>query len=82
MIRSAALAALARMDGPIDVGLRLRAAARPGDRDVQNRAIDVLITRERSRHHPAPVEVLKDEDEDARRAAVEVLNEIGDAQRR
>ena len=48
--------------------------------DVQNRAIDVLIRA----HDPDTIKhlipVLKDENEYARRAAVEVLNEIGDAQ--
>ncbi len=37
LIRSAALAALAKMDGPIEVGAHLRPAARSGDRGAEPR---------------------------------------------
>ncbi len=78
LIRSAALAALAKMDGPIEVA-RICALLRDPELDVQNRAVEVL---QRARdpdtiRHLVPV--LKDESEQARRAAVEVLNEVGDA---
>ncbi|MFI4914179.1 MAG: HEAT repeat domain-containing protein, partial [Steroidobacterales bacterium] len=77
-IRSAALGALAKMDGPIEVA-RICALLRDPEMEVQNRAVEVL---QRARdpetiRHLVPV--LKDESESARRAAVEVLNEVGDA---
>ena len=62
------------MDGPIDVE-RVCALLRDPEIDVQNKAIDVVI----KANHPETIkyliEVLKDENEYARRAAVEVLNE-------
>ena len=77
-IRSAALAALSKMDGPIEVA-RVCALLRDPEIEVQNRAVEVL---QRARdpetiRHLVPV--LKDESEQARRCAVEVLNEVGDA---
>ena len=78
LIRAAALSALQRMDGPIDIE-RVAALLRDPEIDVQNKAIDVVI----KANHPETIkhliEVLKDENEYARRAAVEVLNEVGDA---
>src|ERR1700733_14488453 len=78
LIRGATLAALQRMDGPIDIE-RVAALLRDPEIDVLNRAIDVVI----KANHPETIkyliEVLKDENENARRAAVEVLNEIGNA---
>jgi serine/threonine-protein kinase len=78
LIRGATLAALQRMDGPIDIE-RVCTLLRDPELDVMNRAIDVVI----KANHPDTIqyliEVLKDENENARRAAVEVLNEIGDA---
>jgi serine/threonine-protein kinase len=75
-IRSAALAALSRMDGPFDIAL-LCGMLRDPEIEVQNRAVDVVI----KANHPDTVkylvEVLKDENEGARRAAVEVLNAVG-----
>jgi HEAT repeat protein len=72
------LSALQRMDGPIDVE-KVCALLRDPEIDVQNKAIDVVI----KANHPDTmrylIEVLKDENENARRAAVEVLNEVGTA---
>ncbi len=75
-IRSAALSALARMDGPFDMP-PLCGMLRDPEIEVQNKAVDVVI----HANHPDTVkylvEVLKDENEYARRAAVEVLNVVG-----
>jgi serine/threonine-protein kinase len=75
-IRSAALSALARMDGPFDMPL-LCSMLRDPEIEVQNKAVDVVV----KANHPETVkylvEVLKDENEYARRAAVEVLNAVG-----
>ncbi len=78
LVRQAALSALTRLDGPIDVE-RVCRLLRDPEMEVQNKAVDVVI----KANHPETikylVEVLKDENEYARRAAVEVLNEIGNA---
>jgi serine/threonine-protein kinase len=75
-IRSAALSALARMDGPFDMTL-LCGMLRDPEIEVQNKAVDVVV----HANHPDTikylVDVLKDENEYARRAAVEVLNVVG-----
>ncbi len=75
-IRTAALAALSRMDGPFDM-VQLCDMLRDPEMEVQNKAVDVIIRA----NHPDTVkylvEVLKDENEYTRRAAVEVLNAIG-----
>ena len=75
-IRSAALSALARMDGQFDIAL-LCGMLRDPEIEVQNKAVDVIV----HVNHPDTVkylvEVLKDENEYARRAAVEVLNAVG-----
>jgi serine/threonine-protein kinase len=77
-VRSAALSALARMDGPFDIQALVQMLRDP-ELEVQNKAVDVVI----HANHPETikylVEVLKDENEYARRAAVEVLNVIGNA---
>jgi serine/threonine-protein kinase len=77
-IRSAALSALARMDGAFDLPL-LCSMLRDPEIEVQNKAVDVVV----KVNHPETikylVEVLKDENEYARRAAVEVLNSVGTA---
>jgi HEAT repeat protein/tRNA A-37 threonylcarbamoyl transferase component Bud32 len=78
MIRSAALTALSRQEGPIEVA-RVCALLRDPEIDVQNRAIDLLIRANDPETIRYLIEVLKDENEYARRAAVEVLNEVGDA---
>jgi len=75
-IRSAALSALAKMDGPFDMPL-LVGMLRDPEIEVQNKAVDVVV----KANHPETikylVDVLKDENEYARRAAVEVLNVVG-----
>src|ERR1700723_1336771 len=75
-IRSAALSALGRMDGPFDIAV-LCGMLRDPEIEVQNKAVDVVI----HANHPDTikylVDVLKDENEYARRAAVEVLNAVG-----
>jgi serine/threonine-protein kinase len=75
-IRSAALSALAKMDGPFDMPL-ITGMLRDPEIEVQNKAVDVVV----KANHPETVkylvDVLKDENEYARRAAVEVLNVVG-----
>ncbi len=75
-IRSAALSALAKMDGTFDMPL-LVGMLRDPEIEVQNKAVDVVV----KANHPETikylVDVLKDENEYARRAAVEVLNVVG-----
>jgi serine/threonine-protein kinase len=75
-IRSAALLALAKMDGQFDMPL-IVGMLRDAEIEVQNKAVDVVI----KANHPDTikylVDVLKDENEYARRAAVEVLNVVG-----
>ena len=79
LVRSAALAALAKMDGPIEVAARVRPAARSGNRSAEPRGraaaawpriptrfvIWCRCSRTRASRRGA--------------AAVEVLNEVGDA---
>jgi HEAT repeat protein/tRNA A-37 threonylcarbamoyl transferase component Bud32 len=75
-IRSAALSALSKMDGPFDMPI-LVGMLRDPEIEVQNKAVDVVV----KANHPETikylVDVLKDENEYARRAAVEVLNVVG-----
>jgi eukaryotic-like serine/threonine-protein kinase len=75
-IRSAALSALAKMDGQFDMPLLINMLRDP-EIEVQNKAVDVVV----KANHPETVkylvDVLKDENEYARRAAVEVLNVVG-----
>ncbi|HEY2419616.1 MAG TPA: HEAT repeat domain-containing protein [Steroidobacteraceae bacterium] len=78
MIRSAALAALSKMDGPIDAE-RVCALLRDPEIEVQNRAVELLQRARDPETIKHLVPVLKDESEQARRCAVEVLNEVGDA---
>ena len=78
LIRAAALGALAKMDGPIEVE-RICALLLDPEIEVQNRAVEVLIKARDPQTIRFLVPVLKDENEYARRAAVEVLNEVGDA---
>jgi serine/threonine-protein kinase len=77
VIRQAALSALEKMSGEPNIGL-LCALLRDPDLAVQNRAVEVIITKRHPDTLKHLVEVLKDESDFARRAAVEVLNEIGD----
>ncbi len=76
LVRSATLAALARMDSPIDVE-KVIGLLRDPEIDVQNKAVDVVIRANDPETIKYLIPVLKDENEYARRAAVEVLNEIG-----
>jgi serine/threonine-protein kinase len=75
-IRSAALSALSKMDGPFEMPL-IVGMLRDPEIEVQNKAVDVVV----KANHPETikylVDVLKDENEYARRAAVEVLNVVG-----
>jgi eukaryotic-like serine/threonine-protein kinase len=77
-VRSAALTALAKMDGEIDLPT-VSAMLRDPEIEVQNKAVDVVV----KANHPDTikylVDVLKDENEYARRAAVEVLNVVGNS---
>ena len=78
MIRQAAISALAKMDGPINVGPICQLLRDP-DLEVANRAIDVIVRAKDPETMKYLIEVLKDENEYARRAAVEVLNHLGTA---
>jgi len=78
LVRSASLAALARMDGPFDMEL-LCGLLRDPEIDVQNKAIDAVIRANDPETIKYLIPVLKDENEYSRRAAVEVLNEVGTA---
>lgn len=78
MVRSAALAALAKRD-PSGISIdKIAAVLTDPDLDVQGKAVDVMI----KINHPETIRylipALKDESEYARRAAVEVLNAVGD----
>ncbi|MDP9089255.1 MAG: HEAT repeat domain-containing protein [Pseudomonadota bacterium] len=75
-IRSAALSALAQMDGSFDMPL-LVSMLRDPEIEVQNKAVDVVVKVNDPDTIKYLVEVLKDENEYARRAAVEVLNVVG-----
>jgi HEAT repeat protein/tRNA A-37 threonylcarbamoyl transferase component Bud32 len=76
MIRSAALAALQNMDGPIAIEPVIQMLRDP-DIEVANRAIDVVVRAKDPDTMKYLIDVLKDENEYARRAAVEVLNHLG-----
>ncbi|HUY84430.1 MAG TPA: HEAT repeat domain-containing protein, partial [Steroidobacteraceae bacterium] len=75
-VRSAALSALARMDGALDLPL-ICSMLRDAEIEVQNKAVELLVRANQPDTIKYLVEVLKDENEYARRAAVEVLNEVG-----
>lgn len=74
-IRSAALDALSKRDGQLNIDRVARLLLDP-DLEVQNKAVDVIIRA----NHPDTIQylvpALKDESEYTRRSAVEVLNEI------
>ena len=76
LIRQAALDALAKMSGALNVE-PLCQLLRDPDLEVANRAIDVVVRAQDPDTMKYLVEVLKDENEYARRAAVEVLNHLG-----
>jgi eukaryotic-like serine/threonine-protein kinase len=77
LVRQTALTGLGRLGGDLDIGQICKLLLDP-DLAVQNRAVDVII----KQRHPDTlkylVDVLRSESDFARRAAVEVLNEIGD----
>lgn len=74
-VKQAALSALSRMGSDVDITIMCELLM-DDDIDVQNKAVDVLVTV----NHPDIVKhllpALQDENEYARRAAVEVLNEV------
>jgi serine/threonine-protein kinase len=76
LVRKAALSALAKMDGKIDIG-PVCEMMRDVDMEIQHKAVDVVIRARDPDTMKYLLEVLKDENENARRAAVEVLNELG-----
>jgi serine/threonine-protein kinase len=77
MVRSAALTALGKRGGKINID-KVTPLLQDPDLEVQNKAVDVIV----KANHPDTVKhlvnALKDESEYARRSAVEVLNEICD----
>ncbi len=75
-IRSAALTALAKMDGQFDMPM-IVGMLRDPEIEVQNKAVDVVVRVNHPETVKYLVDVLKDENEYARRAAVEVLNAVG-----
>jgi serine/threonine-protein kinase len=77
LVRSAALSALAKRGGNINVEKVAKLLTDP-DLEVQNKAVDVLVNAKHPDTIKFLVNALKDESEYSRRAAVEVLNEIGD----
>jgi HEAT repeat protein/tRNA A-37 threonylcarbamoyl transferase component Bud32 len=78
LVRKAALNALTRMDGAVDIG-PVCELMRDSDMEIQSKAVDVVIKARDPNTMKYLIEVLKDENEYARRAAVEVLNELGTA---
>jgi len=78
LVRKAALNALTRMDGAVDIG-PVCDLMRDSDMEIQSKAVDVVIKARDPNTMKYLIEVLKDENEYARRAAVEVLNELGTA---
>ena len=77
-VRSAALESLGKRGGNINVD-KVATLLHDPDLDVQNKAVDVIV----SAKHPDTVKflvsALKDESEYTRRSAVEILNEVCDA---
>ncbi|HYM36340.1 MAG TPA: HEAT repeat domain-containing protein, partial [Steroidobacteraceae bacterium] len=78
LVRKAALAALAKMDGKLDIAAVCEMMRDP-DMEIQSKAVDVVIKARDPDTMKHLIEVLKDENEYARRNAVEVLNELGTA---
>jgi eukaryotic-like serine/threonine-protein kinase len=76
LVRQAALAGIAKMDGAASIE-QICALLLDPDVEVINKAVDVIV----QINHPDTVKyllpALKDENEFCRRAAVEVLNEVG-----
>jgi serine/threonine-protein kinase len=78
LVRKAALAALSKMDGKVDIG-PVCEMMRDTDMEIQSKSVDVVIRARDPDTMKYLIEVLKDENEYARRNAVEVLNELGTA---
>ncbi len=76
LVRKAALSALSKMDGKVDIG-PVCEMMRDLDMEIQSKAVDVVIRARDPDTMKYLIEVLKDENEYARRNAVEVLNELG-----
>ncbi len=75
-VRAAALDALKKMDGDLDVKV-LCGLLLDGDVNIQSKAVDLLIKVNHPETATHLLAALKDDSEYARRAAVEVLNEVG-----
>ena len=73
LVRSAALGALAKMDGPIEVE-RICALLLDSELEVHNRAVEVLVKARDPQTVRHLVPIFGNENEYARRAAVEVLD--------
>jgi len=76
LVRQAALAGVAKMNGAIKVDLVCALLLDP-DIDVINKAVDVICKLNDPDTAKYLIPALKDENEFSRRAAVEVLNEVG-----
>jgi serine/threonine-protein kinase len=76
-VRIAALGGLRRMSSQLDIAPFCKLLMDP-DITIQNRAVDVIVKQRHPDTMKHLVEVLKSESDFARRAAVEVFNEIGD----
>jgi serine/threonine-protein kinase len=76
LVRQAALAGLAKMNGSVNVELICSLLEDP-DVDVINKAIDVVVNLKHPDTIQYRIQSLKADNEFSRRAAVEVLNEIG-----
>src|SRR5690606_1728772 len=76
IVRMAALAAIARSSTKPDLSM-IAALLVDSDLDVMNKAADVIIKRNDPDTAKYLIRALKDENEFSRRAAVEILNEVG-----
>ncbi len=77
LIRQAALNALSKMEGNLDIGL-LCSLLLDSEIEVQNKAVDVIVKVNHKDTIKHLIPALKNESEFSRRSAVEVLNEICD----
>jgi serine/threonine-protein kinase len=76
LVRQAALAGMAKMDGEINLELICSLLLDP-DVDVINKVIDVIVHMNNPETVKYLIPAMKAENEFSRRAAVEILNEIG-----
>ena len=76
LVRQAALVCLSRMKGEVDLGLVANLLL-DSDVDVINKAVDVIVHMKRADTVKYLLPAMKSENEFSRRAAVEVLNEVG-----